>query len=208
MIALLAVLEFFCGSLMFSFWLGFAAKKDIRAEGDGNPGAFNLWHAAGFRLGMLGVLLDFSKGYLPLVFLVRSGAVAGMALVPVAFAPILGHAFSPFVKFRGGKSIAVTFGVWSAVSNFEVSFAFAVILAVLAAATKILGRGKPTSSETDGFMAVFGMLILGAYLYVREFPAPFLFLWLLNLTLFGYVNRLKLYKVLKVVSGKIAEKIG
>ena len=208
MIALLTALEFFCGSLMFSFWLGLAAKKDIRVEGDGNPGAFNLWHAAGFRLGMLGILLDFLKGYLPLVFLVRSGAVTGMALVPVAFAPILGHAFSPFVKFRGGKSIAVTFGVWSAVSSFEVSFAFAVILAVLAAASKVVGRGKPTSTDTDGFMAVFGMLILGAYLYVRAYPVPFLFLWLLNLVLFGYVNRVKLNRVLKTVSGKIAEKIG
>lgn len=208
MTALLTVLEFFCGSLMFSFWLGLAVKKDIRREGDGNPGAFNLWHAAGPFLGLLGILLDFLKGYFPLVLLIRSGAVTDMALVPVAVAPILGHAFSPFVKFRGGRSIAVTFGVWSAVSRFEASFALAVILAVLAAAFRLFGRGKPTTTEADGFMAVFGMLILGAYLYVRAFPGPYLLLWLLNLILFGYVNRHKLYKVLKTVSGKIAEKIG
>jgi len=207
MMILLTVMEFLCGSLMFSYWLGFAVKKDLRVVGDSNPGAFNLWHAAGYKLGMLGIILDLTKGYLPLVLLVRMGVVSGMAIVPVAIAPILGHAFSPFMKFKGGKSIAVTFGVWSAVSNFEVSLAFAIILAILSVAAKLLHGGKPITTEEDGFMVVMGMMILGVYLYVRAYSLPFLLLWVMNLMLFIYVNRLKLYILFKTVSIKINQNI-
>jgi len=207
MMILLTVMEFLCGSLMFSYWLGFAVKKDLRVVGDSNPGAFNLWHAAGYKLGMLGIILDLTKGYLPLVLLVRMGVVSGMAIVPVAIAPILGHAFSPFMKFKGGKSIAVTFGVWSAVSNFEVSLAFAIILAILSVAAKLLHGGKPITTEEDGFMVVMGMMILGVYLYVRAYSLPFLLLWVMNLMLFIYVNRLKLYILFKTVSVKINQNI-
>lgn len=207
MIILLTVIEFLCGSLMFSYWLGFAVKKDLRVVGDSNPGAFNLWHAAGFKLGMLGIILDFTKGYLPLVILVRMGIISGMAIVPVAIAPILGHAFSPFMKFKGGKSIAVTFGVWSAVSSFEVSLAFAIILAVFTVAAKLRNGGKPITTEEDGFMVVMGMMILGVYLYIRAYPLPFLLLWIMNLMLFIYVNRLKLYILFKTVSVKINQNI-
>ena len=207
MMILLTVMEFLCGSLMFSYWLGFAVKKDLRVVGDSNPGAFNLWHAAGYKLGMLGIILDLTKGYLPLVLLVQMGVVSGMAIVPVAIAPILGHAFSPFMKFKGGKSIAVTFGVWSAVSNFEVSLAFAIILAILSVAAKLLHGGKPITTEEDGFMVVMGMMILGVYLYVRAYSLPFLLLWVMNLMLFIYVNRLKLYILFKTVSIKINQNI-
>jgi len=207
MMILLTVMEFLCGSLMFSYWLGFAVKKDLRVVGDSNPGAFNLWHAAGYKLGMLGIILDLTKGYLPLVLLVQMGVVSGMAIVPVAIAPILGHAFSPFMKFKGGKSIAVTFGVWSAVSNFEVSLAFAIILAILTVAAKLLHGGKPITTEEDGFMVVMGMMILGVYLYVRAYSLPFLLLWVMNLMLFIYVNRLKLYILFKTVSVKINQNI-
>jgi glycerol-3-phosphate acyltransferase PlsY len=184
---------------MFSYWLGVAAHVDVREVGDGNPGAFNLWHAAGWKLGLLGIILDFAKGYLPLFFLIRGGYAAGWSLVPVAVAPVLGHAFSPFVGFKGGKGIAVSFGVWSAVTAFEGSLAFAAILALLQLAVKLAQRGKPISSDTDGCMAVGGMLILGVYLILRAFPGSVLLLWLSNLTVFTYTNRWKLYRSCKVV---------
>lgn len=193
-------LEYLCGSLMFSYWLGLLAKKDLGGIGDGNPGAFNLWSAAGYRLGLLGVALDFLKGYLPLFLLLRAGAVQEPFLVPTAFAPIVGHAFSPFLRFRGGKSIAVTFGVWSALTSFEASLAYAVILALLLLLARLIGRGRPTSTELDAFMVVFGMLLLGAYLYLKAFPVPLLQLWALNLLLFLCLNRAKLFRLFKALS--------
>ncbi|HBG76123.1 MAG TPA: hypothetical protein DDW86_04110, partial [Clostridiales bacterium] len=47
MIVLYVIVEYFCGSLMFSYWLARLVNRDLTKVGDGNPGAFNLWHAAG-----------------------------------------------------------------------------------------------------------------------------------------------------------------
>ena len=45
-----------------------------------------------------------------------SFGVSSWALVPVALAPVLGHAFSPFLRGRGGKAVAASFGIWSALT--------------------------------------------------------------------------------------------
>lgn len=181
---------------MFSYWIGLLAKKDLREHGDGNPGAYNLWQAAGYKLGLLGIFMDFLKAYLPLALMVESGWVRGIALVPVALAPILGHVFSPFLHFRGGKGIAVTFGVWGAVSRFEISVAYALILALLAFAVKLIRIRKEISTDVDGFMVVFGMLTLGLYLYIRQFSSAVLLLWLCNLLVLAYTNRKKMLALL------------
>nr|PZN09579.1 MAG: hypothetical protein DIU64_08445 [Caldicoprobacter oshimai] len=196
------IIEFLCGSLMFSYWLGLAAKKDLTKVGDGNPGAFNLWLAAGFKLGILGVLLDFIKGYFPLVVLIQREMIRDLSITTVAFAPILGHAFSPFLRGRGGKAIAVTFGVWSAVTQFKVSLVYAVILAVLYVIARMVYKGESTPTETDGFMVVFGMWILGLYIFFRAFPHYLLLLWLENSILITYKNKEKLHAFFKDVYSK------
>ena len=207
MTALYIILNYLCGSLMFSYWLGLLAGRDLKKTGDGNPGAFNLWAAAGYRLGLLGVLLDFLKGYLPLFLQMRLGGIEADPWFPlIALAPIVGHAFSPFLKFRGGKSIAVTFGVWSAATWFEVSLAYAVILALLTLLLRLFRRGKAPSSEMDAFSVVLGMLLLAGYLYGKMFPLLFWELWALNLLLFLCLNRTKLLRLFKTVSSGWKEK--
>ncbi|MCL6459093.1 MAG: glycerol-3-phosphate acyltransferase, partial [Gorillibacterium sp.] len=192
MIILLSTVEFLCGSFMFSYWLGQMARKDLRTVGDGNPGAFNLWSVAGFKWGMAGVVLDFMKGYLPLVLFIESGMVQGYGIVLIAAAPIVGHAFSPFLRFKGGKAIAVTFGVWSALSRFEVSLAYAIILALLLVISIIIKKDKHISTEANAFQTVFGMLLVAVYLYLRNFSSPFFCFWLINFLVLTYTNRSKL----------------
>lgn len=204
MVSLYVVIEFFCGSLMFSYWLGCAAKKDLTTVGDGNPGAFNLWSAAGPKIGILGVFLDFTKGYFPLVVLIEGGYVHGFAIIPVAIAPIIGHVFSPFMRFNGGKGIAATFGVWSAVTRFHASIVYALILAVMEIIYKM--SGKPASSNADGFIVVFGMWILSLYLVAEGYPAYILILWLVNFMLLAYTNRSKLHKFFKAVAARYSKK--
>ncbi len=100
---LLFLLEFFMGSMMFSYWLGKIKGKDIRQTRDGNPGGSNLGRIFGWKWGMAGIALDFLKGYVPLVFIVESGILKDWRLAVVSVAPVLGHAFSPFLKFSGGE---------------------------------------------------------------------------------------------------------
>jgi len=193
MIALYTALGFLCGSMMFSYWLGLIVKKDIRKVGDGNPGAYNLWHVAGFKLGILGVFFDFMKGYLPLWLLIESGHVKEMDIIPAAMGPILGHAFSPFMKFKGGKAIAVSFGVWSAAAGFEVSLAYAVILAILQMLVKFISSKKPLPVEIDAFTVVLGMGILCLYLMFGSFARQFIVFGFLNLLVLTIKNKEKLY---------------
>jgi glycerol-3-phosphate acyltransferase PlsY len=180
------VVAWLSGSFMFSYWLGLMARHNLKDVGDGNPGAMNLYKAAGFRWGMAGVVLDFMKGYLPLVLLMKTGALGGYDIVPVAAAPVLGHAFSPFLKFKGGKAIAVTFGVWSALSGFEVSLVYALILALLFVIARL---GMPLSAESDGFQVVLGMLLVFLYLYERKFSQEILWTWFIIFVLLVYTHR-------------------
>jgi len=115
------VFAFICGSLPLSVWLGrLALGVDITEYGDGNPGAANVWRAGGGRWGMTAVLLDFSKGFVPVALANFGAGLEGWLLAAVAVAPILGHAFSPFMAFHGGKALAVTFGIWAGLTLFVV----------------------------------------------------------------------------------------
>lgn len=191
------VCAFVSGSFMFSYWLGLIAKKNLKTVGDGNPGALNLWKAAGYKLGVVGIVLDFLKGYLILLFVLGNEKIQGYSMISIALAPIIGHAFSPFLKGRGGKAIAVTFGVWSALSSFEVSLAFAVVLAILLSAIKVINRGKSTSTEADGLQVVVGFLLVGIYLYMRDYSSAILWVWLGNFLLLAYTHRYELAVYLK-----------
>ncbi|OCT15599.1 hypothetical protein A8709_16145 [Paenibacillus pectinilyticus] len=197
MIILWTVCAFISGALMFSYWLGRLARHNLKNVGDGNPGALNLWKAAGYRLGIVGVLLDFIKGYLILRLAVDAGGMSGYALIPIALAPILGHAFSPFLRGKGGKAIAVTFGVWSGLTQFRVSLALAVILAIMLGIMKIVNKWKPISSEVDGQQVVLGMLLLGIYLYVRDAAAVELWVWIGNSLLLMLTHRKELAALLQ-----------
>jgi acyl phosphate:glycerol-3-phosphate acyltransferase len=107
------VIGFSLGSLPFSLWIGrLALRTDIRKLGDGNPGGFNVWKAGGRFWAVLAVLLDGFKGAIPVGLAYYVYGVDSWSLVPVALAPLVGHIFSPFLKFRGGKGLATTFGIW------------------------------------------------------------------------------------------------
>ncbi len=182
------VLAFLSGSLMFSYWLGLIHNKNIKTIGDGNPGAFNLWKAAGFKFGMAGIILDFAKGYVPIFLLMGSGIPIGYAIVPAALAPICGHAFSPFLKFKGGKSIAVTFGVWSALTEFRISLVYAGILAIFQLIV-FFTKSKLPPNQKDSFHTVSGMFIVWMYLYIRHYPPAMTWIAFCNFLLLSYTNR-------------------
>jgi len=127
--ALLAVSAFWLGACPFSVWIGrWLLGKDIRDYGDGNPGAVNVFRAGGRKSGCLAAFLDTAKG-VPFVVLAHSFfGFPQVVVMAVALSAILGHAFSPLLRLRGGKSIAVTFGVLLALPQHEILITFAVFM--------------------------------------------------------------------------------
>ena len=107
----LLIAAFLLGSCPFSFLVGKKIiRKDIRDYGDGNPGAINVFRAGGSRAGCVAVFLDVSKG-IPFVHIAYATYnLSGIAIAAISLSVIAGNAFSPFLHFKGGKSIAVTFG--------------------------------------------------------------------------------------------------
>jgi len=126
---LLAVFAFCLGACPFSLWIGrWLLGKDIRDYGDGNPGAGNVFRAGDRKAGCLALILDMAKGT-PFVALAYSffGLPEAIVMV-VALSAIVGSAFSPLLRFRGGKSIAITFGVLLALPQHEMLMTFAVFM--------------------------------------------------------------------------------
>lgn len=121
--ALVAILiaAFLCGSVPFGLLLGRLRGIDIRRVGSGNIGATNLGRALGRPWGVACFLLDALKGAVPVVAFGAWRGTWGLPLadtaanptaewLAVAAAAILGHVFSPWVGFRGGKGVATAFG--------------------------------------------------------------------------------------------------
>ncbi|HEX79125.1 MAG TPA: glycerol-3-phosphate acyltransferase [Dehalococcoidia bacterium] len=126
---LLAIAAFWLGACPFAVWLGrWRLRKEITHYGDGNPGSANVFRAGGgVRLGLTAVLLDIAKG---VPFVLISHLVFDLpitSVIVIGFSAILGHAFSPILRFRGGKAVAVTFGVLMAFPQPDILFAYTIL---------------------------------------------------------------------------------
>jgi len=134
--AILFLTNFIIGSVPFPYLIGkIFFKTDIRTFGDdNNPGSVNAFKAKGLILGIPSLFLDYLKGAIPLYFFISKFNLNPFIFCILSNAPILGHMFTPFLKFRGGKGITTTFGVWSALTLWKVPtflgsiFLFFVIL--------------------------------------------------------------------------------
>ncbi len=123
------VLGYFSGSVLYGYWLPKWFKNiDVcEQSNDGNPGTANAFIHAGVGIGSMVILCELLKGILPVYFAVRCLDVRNWLFVPVVLAPVLGHAFPFFSKGKGGKSIAVSFGV---LLGFFPNLNYALALAV------------------------------------------------------------------------------
>ncbi len=125
------LVAFLCGSLPFSVWLGrIFLGLDVRHLGDGNPGAANVFRAGNRAAGFLALLLDISKAAAPVGLAYFNFGIRGVPMFLIAIAPMLGHVFSPFLGFRGGKAISTALGVWIGLTIWKASLA-GVISAVI-----------------------------------------------------------------------------
>jgi acyl phosphate:glycerol-3-phosphate acyltransferase len=152
------VVGFISGSIPFSLILGkLFAKKDIRTVGDGNPGGANVIKAGGLKIGIPAILLDILKGFVPVLLAKRYG-LEGWSLVPVCLAPILGHAFSPFLRFRGGKALGTTAGVWAAMAGLWALPAYGLL-----ASLAVLLQSEDAWSANVGMLGllIYSVLFVG-----------------------------------------------
>ncbi len=116
------------GSLSFAVWIARARGVDILETGSGNPGATNVKRVLGAKAGNTVFVLDFLKGTaataLGLWLAGDPGGIAG------ATGAVAGHSFSVFLRFHGGKGVAVTMGSLLAVMPWVLLIGIVIWLAV------------------------------------------------------------------------------
>jgi len=104
------LVAYLIGGIPFSYLVArWRAGVDIYEHGEGNVGARNVYHVVGPAWGVLAGLLDVGKGLAAYLLAERLACSPTAALV-CGFAAPMGHNFSPFLRFRGGKGISATMG--------------------------------------------------------------------------------------------------
>lgn len=123
------LLSYLLGSIPTAYLFSRLVKKvDIRNEGSGNIGGMNVYRIAGLIPGILTVLIDAIKGALAvLIAILFSGELPVVFIC--GFLVVAGHNYSLFMKFRGGKGLATTLGLFIVLS--PISILFAVLSAVV-----------------------------------------------------------------------------
>ncbi len=146
------VIAYLLGSIPFGLLIGWAVKRvDIREHGSKNIGATNVFRVVGKKWGILVLLLDAFKGWLACKI---PSLVGGVFLTVeqellLAVAAILGHTFSVWLKFKGGKGVATSLGVFMAVVWLPTLIAFGFWIAVfsvfriISVASLAAGAGYP-----------------------------------------------------------------
>lgn len=163
----------FCGSVPFGYLLARSQGVNIRAHGSGNIGATNVWRVMGKKWGLLCFVLDFLKGLVPSVLtgvLLSRGAMgplgpdyAAAFWLTAAMLTVLGHMFTPWLGFKGGKGVATGFGALLGVYPIFTIAAIAALVCWVVAVKlwKMVGLASVIAS------LVLALVVVGEHLAVR-----------------------------------------
>ncbi len=105
-----ALLSFLAGSIPFGYLISKAYGKDIRQYGSGNIGATNVYRIIGKKAGAVTLLLDLLKGLIVVISVSLILKNNNLALYISSLFVVFGHDFSIFLKFKGGKGVATSYG--------------------------------------------------------------------------------------------------
>jgi acyl phosphate:glycerol-3-phosphate acyltransferase len=157
-----------------------AAKIDITQRGSKNIGATNVARELGLKWGLLTLACDVLKGLIPiLVFSACSfkGDIScQMALAVVSLCPLLGHQFSIFMGFRGGKGVATALGIYLALSPIACGLGLLVFLLVVLKWDFISLGSMVSAGSIPIFLTLFhqpkpvvlASLVMAALIYFRH----------------------------------------
>lgn len=175
------VLGFVLGGIPSGLWIGRSRGVDLRTVGSRNVGATNAFRVLGLKWGVVVFLIDAAKGSLaamaPGLLAVAPGFGAGreglfFPKIAGGIAAIVGHVFSPWLRFRGGRGVATSLGVFLAIVPVPTLLAFAAWAALVAISRRVsvgsIGaailsfRPLPTPQRT-GLTATFPRIVRVPY---------------------------------------------
>ncbi|WP_448375409.1 glycerol-3-phosphate acyltransferase [Fervidobacterium sp.] len=206
---LIITIQFFSGSIMYSYIFAKLLKVDLRKVRDGNPGSSNLWRVAGWKWGLLALALDYFKGTLPLAIFVGifGDSLNKFVISIAALFGILGHAFSPMLKFKGGKAIATSFGAWSVLTKWEAPTLLGGVFTIFSIYRKI-SKKNSTTPEEDALRVFLGYFVLLIYVVwkVSQGALELIILYFGNVLVILYKHKNELFNLLNQYRTKRSER--
>ncbi len=155
-IILTAIISFFCGSIPTGYLI---TKKmygiDIRTKGSGNIGSTNVKRIAGKKASIITQILDITKGVVPVILgmclanSIKLPVSTNAYLSIIAISVILGHNYTPFLIFKGGKGVNTTIGAFiliapvSILSGVAVYFILRMFTSIVSIRSILLGMTIP-----------------------------------------------------------------
>jgi len=149
---LVIVLGYLLGAIPFGYLIPLWIKGvDIRSLGTGNPGTANVFRTVGLGAAIPVGVLDIGKGVAP-VFLTRAAGLSEGWALAAGVAAVLGHCYSPYLRFQGGGGLAASIGTLLALMPVET----AVMLPLLGLVYLVL-TGSSTTGTVVGFTTLIGL---------------------------------------------------
>jgi len=192
----LILITFFFGAIPWGYIIGKSRGIDIRKVGSGNIGATNVMRVLGKKEALITLLLDILKGFAP-VLMIKILNPYGESIIfsgAVGISAILGHCFTPFLKFKGGKGVATSIGVLLAYMPLA-----GLITVVIWIITVVMSR-----ISSLGAIVSFALLPLNVNIlcYPKEL---LIFAWLFTIIIYSrHISNIK--RLIKGIEPKIGEK--
>ncbi len=149
----LLILSFILGSVPFGLIMALRKGIDPRMAGSGNIGATNVARTVGKYEGLITLILDILKGLMPTYIALKATNSESFALL-VGVVSILGHCYSPFLNFKGGKGVATSIGVIMA-TNFELTIIAIVTFAITFYLKRIVSLSSITAALITSISGLF-----------------------------------------------------
>lgn len=195
--ALIVLFAYLCGSISTAVWYGrFVHKVDIRNHGSGNAGATNSLRVLGKTAGIVVLVIDFLKGFLP-VLLAEYLSFEEPVVLLVGFVAVIGHLLPVFSNFQGGKGVATAMGVIVAILPLGALVCFVVFLATVVL-TKYVSLGSILGAASFPVAVVL----------LSENPSVYLILFGVALALLlSFTHRKNIERLLAGNESKLGQKV-
>ncbi len=185
---IVSVYSYFLGSIPFGFILTkIFLKQDIRETGSGNIGATNVLRTGNKFLAILTLVLDFLKGYMTIIITLK---YFNDLILLSALICLLGHIFSIWLKFKGGKGVATYLGILLALS-----FNYFLIFIIVWFSILLIFKYSSLSS----ILSTFGILIY-EYFFLENNILSFLFI---SFIIILYAHRSNILKLISKTETKV-----
>ncbi len=200
---IVAVIAYLFGSFPTAIIAGKLLKKiDIRDHGSGNAGATNVVRVLGWKAGIVVLLIDMFKGFVPVFWVTPMIVGFGEDLIfykiLAAIAAIMGHIWTIFAGFKGGKGVGTAAGVFMGIAPLALSLALTIFF-IIVGVTRYVSLASLVSSIIFAIILTVQKYVLNQYV-----PDVLLIIGGIVVLLIWYAHRENIKRLLSGTESKIS----